>query len=103
MERETFMVLFDGLILYGGLENGYILSAGKKVLIFVSTCHPNTNRKLADRLEHSGSTISLVLREVINRQQNKLQDTTFLSILAILWIHRYSLSLLFAFACISTH
>lgn len=64
MDKPTFLSLIDLLTTEGDLQNSMFLSCGEKLLIFIQTLVGQSNRQLAERWQHSGSTISLAIHEV---------------------------------------
>jgi DDE superfamily endonuclease len=64
MDRPTFLSLIDLLTTEGGLKNSMFISSGEKLLIFIHNLVGFSNRQIAERWQHSGSTISLVIHEV---------------------------------------
>lgn len=64
MDKETFLLLKDFLCHHGGLQRSPSINIGQKVMIFIHVLIGHTNRQTAERWQHSGSTISLIIHEV---------------------------------------
>ena len=64
MDRPTFLSLVDLLSNQSNLRNSMFMTAGEKLLIFIHALVGFSNRQLAERWQHSGSTISIVLHDV---------------------------------------
>jgi hypothetical protein len=64
MDKPTFMLLVDLLTYQSNLRTSMFMSSGKKFLIFIHALVGFSNREIADRWQHSGSTISIVLHDV---------------------------------------
>ena len=64
MDRPTFLSLLDLLSNQSNLRNSMFMTAGEKLLIFIHALVGFSNRQLAERWQHSGSTISIVLHDV---------------------------------------
>lgn len=64
MDKETFILLKDLLMVVGGLQNSMYICAGQKLMILLYVMRGHTNRETAERWQHSGATISAVVHEV---------------------------------------
>ena len=64
MDKPTFLSLLHLLKTEGGLENSMFLEAGIKLLMFIHVLTGQSNRQIAERWQHSGSTVSLAIHEV---------------------------------------
>ena len=64
MDNSTFHLLLNLLETHGGLVDSKHLSAREKLLMFILVLVGNSNRHVCERLQHSGSTTSLVVHEV---------------------------------------
>jgi hypothetical protein len=59
---KQFLALLEE---HGELKGGSFLSSGEKLMIFIHTCVGHSSRQCAERFQHSTSTISIVIQEVI--------------------------------------
>lgn len=64
MDKDTFLKLLDLLVEDGGLKPSPSICEGQKLMIFISALTGISNRVTAERWQHSGSTISLIVHEV---------------------------------------
>lgn len=64
MDKDTFVKLKHFLWLRGNLRRSISVTVGQKVLIFIHVLIGHSNRQTAERWQHSGSTISLIIHEV---------------------------------------
>ena len=64
MDKETFILLKNFLAHHGNLRRSETINIGQKVMIFIHVLVGHTNRQTAERWQHSGSTISLIVHEV---------------------------------------
>ena len=64
MDKPTFLSLVDLLTNQSSLKASMFMTAGEKPLIFIHALVGFLNRQIAERWQHSGSTISLVLHDV---------------------------------------
>ena len=64
MDKPTFLSLVELLTTKSNLKASMFMTAGEKLMIFIHTLVGFSNRQIAERWQHSGSTISLVLHEV---------------------------------------
>ena len=64
MDFETFSLLRQFLMDYGGLENSMYICAGQKLMILIYIVRGHTNRETMERWQHSGATISAIVHEV---------------------------------------
>ena len=64
MDKETFLSLIAFLADFGRLQSSDMISVGEKVMIFIHVLLGFTNRQTAERWQHSGSTISIIIHEV---------------------------------------
>jgi hypothetical protein len=65
MDRRTFNGLRNLLVTEGNLKKGLRICEGEKLLIFIHILRGLTTRTVAERFQHSNSTISDIIREVI--------------------------------------
>jgi hypothetical protein len=75
MDRETFIRLVNFLHYNGELESSRFICAAEKVMIFVSALVGFSIRQIAERFQHSLSTISILINEITKcflTTQNKL-------------------------------
>ena len=64
MDKDTFLSLLELLCTHGGLANSLFMSAGEKLLMFIHALVGQSNRQIAERWQHSGSTVSITLHQV---------------------------------------
>ena len=64
MDKPTFLLLIDLLTTRSNLRNSMFMTAGEKVLIFIHALVGFSNRQIAERWQHSGSTISIAVHDV---------------------------------------
>jgi hypothetical protein len=64
MRKPTFQLLL-GKLRNVGLKDGRKVSAGEKLMTFISILKGSSNREGAERWQHSGSTISSIVRQCI--------------------------------------
>jgi hypothetical protein len=64
MDKPTFLLLVDLLTNQSNLRSSMFMSSGGKFLIFIHALVGFSNRQIAERWQHSGSTISIVLHDV---------------------------------------
>jgi hypothetical protein len=64
MRKATFFMLLNKLKEVG-LKDGRKVCAGEKLLIFIFTICSNTSRMTQERFQHSGDTITKVIREIL--------------------------------------
>ena len=64
MDKPTFLSLVELLTTKSNLKASMFMTAGEKLMIFIHALVGFSNRQIAERWQHSGSTISLVLHEV---------------------------------------
>ena len=64
MDKATLTSLLDLLMVDGALQASQMICAGQKLMIFISALTGLSNRLVAERWQHSGSTISLITHEV---------------------------------------
>jgi DDE superfamily endonuclease len=64
MDKETFILLKNFLYQHGRLRRSKTINIGQKIMIFIHVLIGHTNRQTAERWQHSGSTISLIIHEV---------------------------------------
>jgi hypothetical protein len=64
MDKPTFLLLVDLLTNQSNLRSSMFMSSGGKFLIYIHELVGFTNRQIAERWQHSGSTISIVLHDV---------------------------------------
>jgi hypothetical protein len=60
MHKDTFLKLLRVLTVHGQLSDRRMISAGEKLMIFMNLLTNSSIRKLAERWQHSISTISVV-------------------------------------------
>ena len=65
MDKRTFILLVDLLVTSGKLKDSLCICAGQKLMIFIHSLLGNSNRETAERWQHSGSTISDIIHEVV--------------------------------------
>ena len=65
MEKATFISLLDMLTTTGELTGGPLIHPGEKLMILINACCGHNNRLMNERWQHSGSTISEVIHEVV--------------------------------------
>ena len=61
----SFIPLLHMLQHSGGLQDGSLISAGEKIFIFIHVLCGNSMRDTKSRWQHSTSTISTIVHEVI--------------------------------------
>jgi hypothetical protein len=66
MDKHTFNGLLNLLKTVGALKNGRKICAGEKLMMFIQVLKGLTIREIGNRFQHSESTISEVISEVIN-------------------------------------
>lgn len=64
MEKETFVKLKRMLKVTGNLRKSLSINVGQKVMMFIYVLIGHTNRQTAERWQHSGSTVSIIIHEV---------------------------------------
>lgn len=64
MDKDTFLLLKKMLKQNGDLKKSMSINVGQKIMIFIHVLIGHTNRQTADRWQHSGSTISIIILEV---------------------------------------
>ena len=64
MDKDTFVKLKHFLCLRGNLRRSISVTVGQKVLLSIHVLIGHSNRQIAERWQHSGSTISLIIHEV---------------------------------------
>ena len=64
MDKETFLLLKKMLKQNGNLIKSNSINVGQKIMIFIHVLIGHTNRQTAERWQHSGSTISVIIHEV---------------------------------------
>ena len=64
MRKATFFMLLEKLVSHG-LADGRKLCAGEKLMSFIYVLCGNSNRGAQERFQHSGSTITSLIREVL--------------------------------------
>lgn len=64
MGKEAFVTLVEVLSQNGGLSASKTISSEEKTFIFLSLLTGHSNRDIAERWQHSGSTISKAVHEV---------------------------------------
>ena len=74
MEKQTFMCLVT-LLRSAGLDDTPHISVEEKILVLIQVCVGLSNRQIAHRFQHSGDTISHIVR------QNPLHDQNTADIL----------------------
>lgn len=65
MEKTTFTSLLHMLTTTGELTGGPLILPGEKLMILINACCGHSNRLMNERWQHSGSTISEVIHEVV--------------------------------------
>ena len=65
MDKPTFFRLLSYLKTTGMLKDSLSICAGQKVMIFIHALVGHSNRESAERWQHSGSSISTVIHEVV--------------------------------------
>ena len=65
MDRNVFFQLLHILTTEGGLEDSEKVCAGEKVLYLINALCGWSNRMLNERWQHSGSTLSIYIHDVI--------------------------------------
>ena len=63
MDKQTFMRLVT-LLRSAGLDDTPHISMEEKILVLIQVCVGLSNRQIAHRFQHSGDTISQIVREV---------------------------------------
>jgi len=66
MDKQTFLRLVTMLTSIGMLKDSLTICSGQKVMIFIQALIGHSNRQSAERWQHSGSTISVILHEVVD-------------------------------------
>jgi hypothetical protein len=64
MDKPTLLLLVDLLTNQSNLRSSMFMSSGENFLIFIHALVRFSNRQIAERWQHSGSTISIVLHDV---------------------------------------
>jgi hypothetical protein len=64
MDKPCFRKFVRMLIDVGGLVHGRKICAGQKTMIFIDALTALSNRKMVERWQHSGDTISVILHQV---------------------------------------
>jgi len=65
MDKPTFFRLLSHLKTTGMLRDSISISAGQKVMILIHALTGHSNRESAERWQHSGSSISAIIHEVV--------------------------------------
>lgn len=65
MEKQAFRTLLHILETEGGLVDNDTVIAGEKIMILIDALCGWSNRTIAERWQHSGSTISICIQDVI--------------------------------------
>jgi hypothetical protein len=66
MDKITFITFLAFLREHGDLRNFRSICAGQKLMIFLHTLSNFSNRQTAERFQHSGSTVSIIIHQVAN-------------------------------------
>jgi DDE superfamily endonuclease len=69
MDKATFNLLKENLM-DGGLADSMYICCGQKIMILLHVLRGYTNREIAERWQHSGSTISDIVHEVAHCLDN---------------------------------
>jgi hypothetical protein len=64
MDRNTFTRLVDFLKQHGNLKDSEKVSAGEKLMTFITILKGYSNRDTNEIWQHSGSTISIIVKEM---------------------------------------
>jgi hypothetical protein len=64
MDRSTFLRIVSYLKVHGNLNDSANISAGEKLMAFITVLKGFSNRDTHDLWQHSGSTISCVVKEM---------------------------------------
>ena len=64
MDKDTFNKLLDLLVDDGGLQPSPSICEGQKLMMFIAALTAISNKVTAERWQHSGSTVSLIVHEV---------------------------------------
>ncbi len=82
MKKETFIQLLD-LLKRNGLKETRQIKAGEKLMIYIYVLCGNSNRNTGERWQHSGNTISMIIRHVLSSiskvQYDYIKQTSHLS------------------------
>ena len=70
MDKNTFLRILDLLVDDGGLQPSPSICEGQKLMIFIATLTGISNRVTAERWQHSGSTVSLIVHDVADAFNN---------------------------------
>jgi hypothetical protein len=65
MSKECFILLLDFMRTRGSLMDSNHICAGQKLMIFITMLKGKTNREIHYMWQHSGSTISHIVDEVL--------------------------------------
>ena len=65
MDRPTFVTFVRFLREHRDLSNSMFICSGQKLMIFLHTLTNFSNRQTAERFQHSGSTISTTIHQVV--------------------------------------
>jgi hypothetical protein len=64
MYKQTFQLLLNHLTSFSTLSDSRFISAGEKLMIFLTLLSGSTLRKIGERWQHAISKISLIIDEV---------------------------------------
>lgn len=64
MDKTLFKKLLKLLVEECGLQDGKVICAGEKLMIFIQCLKGHPNRTIGETWQHSGSTISTIIHEV---------------------------------------
>ena len=73
MRKETFFLLLDKLKI-NGLKNGKKVCAGEKAMILIYILCGHSSRNTQERFQHSGDTITKVVRQVLTALMQLKRD-----------------------------
>jgi len=66
MKKSTFLALLHMLSTTGELTGGPLISPGEKLMILIHACCGHSNRLMNERWQHSGSSISDFIHQVVD-------------------------------------
>jgi hypothetical protein len=66
MDKRTFISLLSKLTNEGNLKSTSRIGPGEKLMLFLFVLTRNSNRSAAERWQHSGSTVSIIVHDVID-------------------------------------
>lgn len=77
LTKDVFILLVAFMKDRGALTNSAHICAGQKLMIFLTLLKGNSNREISSLWQHSGSTISHILDEVLTSFE-RVQDVMFI-------------------------